>query len=102
MVRFSFLKLQSILFIFVQCSDHELSSENDVVSPITSPTLESNSIEIKDESPKSQSFPNAYPLCKECGLKHRISENHEYDYAQVLNVLIHTTTVDFCNPFSDC
>ena len=71
-------------------SDEETSDagnpENDTSTTVEiSSPLQAEASAAEDHKPvkKSPSFINSYPLCKACGQKHKVSENHEYDYAQV-------------------
>jgi len=76
-------EIEFVLFLESSSSNDSIS-ENDVSlipSPVTDETSELT--EIINEPKEIQSYINAYPLCKECGLKHKVSENHEYDYSQV-------------------
>ena len=62
-----------------------ISSSNHISTDQVDTETQTHNIEQvkKTEIARSQSYINANPLCKLCGQRHRLSENHEYDYAEV-------------------
>ena len=59
-----------------------MSSSDDNVSAALN-RLNIDDAAINSSVTNSQSMVNANPLCKLCGQRHRLSENHEYDYVEV-------------------